>query len=71
MPVGLSIDSFTGEISGTPTEIGVYLLNLSIDDYDSTTLPVDGLVQLVMQSEPPLSEGNLPYYDDAFREDCD
>ena len=40
LPEGLSIDSFTGTISGTPRQHGTFNFTISVSDYDETTSSV-------------------------------
>ena len=40
LPTGLSIDPFSGIISGTPTIPGTYTFTVQVEEYDSNTLPV-------------------------------
>lgn len=46
LPPGLSLDRFTGTISGTPTAAGSYSFTVELRDYDSLSTPVTRVFQL-------------------------
>ena len=46
LPAGLSIDSFTGTISGTPSQQGTFNFTISVSDYDETTPSITRAVTL-------------------------
>ena len=46
LPEGLSIDSFTGTLSGTPSQHGTFNFTLSVSDYDETTPSITRAVTL-------------------------
>ena len=49
LPAGLSIDSFTGTISGAPTQHGTFNFTISVSDYDETTLSTTRAVTLTIR----------------------
>ncbi len=48
LPPGLSLDRFTGAITGTPTTAGTYSFNVELRDYDATSAPVNRTFQLTV-----------------------
>ena len=44
LPPGLSLNSFTGVISGTPTQTGSYAFKIRVTDYDSVSSPQRNLI---------------------------
>jgi len=46
LPAGLSLDRFTGTISGTPSAAGTYSFTVELRDYDSQSAPVTRAFQL-------------------------
>lgn len=48
LPPGLSLDRFTGAISGTPSTAGTYSFNVELRDYDSLAAPVNRTFQLTV-----------------------
>ena len=51
LPEGLSIDSFTGTISGTPRQHGTFNFTISVSDYDETTSSVTRTLTLTIREE--------------------
>ena len=49
LPEGLSIDSFTGTISGTPRQHGTFNFTISVSDYDETTSRVTRTLTLTIR----------------------
>ena len=49
LPEGLSIDSFTGTISGTPRQHGTFDFTISVSDYDETTSSVTRTLTLTIR----------------------
>ena len=49
LPEGLSIDSFTGTISGTPRQHGTFNFTISVSDYDETTSSVTRTLTLTIR----------------------
>ena len=49
LPEGLSIDSFTGTISGTPSQHGTFNFTISVSDHDETTPSITRAVTLVIR----------------------
>ena len=49
LPEGLSIDSFTGTISGTPRQQGTFNFTISVSDYDETTPSITRAVTLIIR----------------------
>ena len=49
LPEGLSIDSFTGTISGTPRRHGTFNFTISVSDYDETTSRVTRTLTLTIR----------------------
>ena len=49
LPEGLSIDSFTGTLSGTPSQQGTFNFTLSVSDYDETTPSITRAVTLLVR----------------------
>lgn len=47
LPPGLSLNSFTGVISGTPTQTGSYIFKIKVIDYDSVSSPLRTLSIIV------------------------
>ncbi|WP_433003567.1 Ig domain-containing protein [Kribbella sp. CA-294648] len=50
LPPGLSLDRFTGAISGTPNTAGSYSFTVELRDYDPQTAPVTRTFQLTVGS---------------------
>ncbi len=48
LPAGLSLDRFTGTISGTPSTAGTYSFTVELRDYDSLSAPVTRTFQLTV-----------------------
>ena len=49
LPEGLSIDSFTGTISGTPRQHGTFNFTISVSDYDETTPSITRTLTLTIR----------------------
>ena len=49
LPEGLSIDSFTGTISGTPKQHGTFNFTISVSDCDETTPSITRAVTLIIK----------------------
>ena len=49
LPEGLSIDSFTGTIAGTPSQHGTFNFTISVNDYDETTPSITRAVTLTIR----------------------
>ncbi|GAA4445414.1 Ig domain-containing protein [Phytohabitans houttuyneae] len=48
LPAGLSLDRFTGTISGTPSAAGTYSFTVELRDYDALSTPVTRTFQLTV-----------------------
>lgn len=48
LPAGLTLDRFTGTVSGTPSTAGTYSFNVELRDYDSQSAPVTRTFQLTV-----------------------
>ncbi|MBB5867304.1 hypothetical protein F4553_000683 [Allocatelliglobosispora scoriae] len=48
LPPGLTLDRFTGAVTGTPTTAGTYSFNVELRDYDAQSAPVNRTFQLVV-----------------------
>jgi hypothetical protein len=53
LPAGLSLDRFTGTISGTPSTAGTYSFTVELRDYDSASTPVTRTFQLTVGGGGP------------------
>ena len=51
LPEGLALDSFTGTISGTPSQHGTFNFTISVNDYDETTTSTTRAVTLRIDDE--------------------
>ena len=49
LPAGLSLDSFTGTISGTPKQHGTFNFTISVSDCDETTPSITRAVTLIIR----------------------
>jgi hypothetical protein len=52
LPGGLTLDSFTGEISGHPTATGTFDFTVRLRDYDSVTTPVTRALSIRVETTP-------------------
>jgi hypothetical protein len=59
LPAGISLDRFTGTISGTPSTAGTYSFTVELRDYDSQSAPVTRAFQLTVGGGGNPGGGNL------------
>jgi hypothetical protein len=52
LPGGLTLDSFTGEIRGTPLATGTFNFTVRLRDYDSTTTPETRALSIRIEATP-------------------
>jgi hypothetical protein len=52
LPSGLTLDSFTGTISGAPTQLGTFNFTVRLRDNDSATVPLTRALGITVYSTP-------------------
>ena len=50
LPGGLTLDSFNGAITGTPTAVGTFAFTVELRDYDTQTAPITQSYSLRMEA---------------------
>ena len=71
LPGGLMLNSWSGVISGTPQEAGIFEVTVEIEDYDSTTPRQTTSILLVVRGEAGQDVVDLPSWADVRVEGCD
>src|SRR4029078_9736742 len=52
LPAGLTLDSFTGEIRGTPKATGTFDFTVRLRDYDDNTTPLTRALSIRVEATP-------------------
>jgi len=60
LPPGLSLNQYTGEISGTPTEAGTFSLTVYVSDSESVPVQVEETLSLTIASSLAIQTSSMP-----------